>query len=77
MAILVSYNKFIEVGTDINDIKCFGGTEYSEIQKLGKSPKLDYDDFNDVLIDLYLLSKEGSIVNAPIAPKRRGKKRID
>jgi hypothetical protein len=58
LTILVSFNKFIDTNTDTNDLKFLGGLEYAEIQKLKDKPNLNEEDLTDILIDIYLLSKE-------------------
>ena len=58
MTILTYWNQYIKAEEDINDIKCYGGKEYSEIQKLKQKPPLSKEDISDAMMDIYLFEKD-------------------
>lgn len=58
LAIVTYWTQYFKAGDDANDIKCYGGKEYSEIQTLKKKGPLSQEDIQDMMIDLHLFQKK-------------------
>ena len=58
LTIVTYWTQYITKDEDLTDIKCYGGKEYSEIVALKKKPQLSQDDISDILMDLYLFTKD-------------------
>jgi hypothetical protein len=52
LTILTYWSSFTKKGDDMNDIKCFGGSEYSEIQKWKEKPPFKHEDLDEIFMDI-------------------------
>ena len=57
LTIITYWTQYLKPDEDFNDIKCFGGKEYSEILKAKKNPPLSQDDLHNILMDISLFEK--------------------
>jgi hypothetical protein len=58
LTIITYWTQYIKADEDMNDIKCYGGNEYAEIQKIKKiQGSISQEDIDNVRIDLHLFEK--------------------
>ncbi len=57
LTIITYWTQYLKSDDDMNDIKCFGGKEYSEILKAKKNPPVSQDDIHNTLMDISLFEK--------------------